>query len=62
MVDVPALTPVTTPLASTVALAGLTDVQAPPPAASAKFVVEPAHTVAVPVMVPATGIGLTVTT
>ena len=61
IVVVPALTPVTTPLASTVAFDVETEVHVPPPAASAKLVVEPAQTMAVPVIVPAIGIGLTVT-
>ena len=62
MVAVPAVTPVTVPVLPTVATAVAVLLHAPPVAASVKPVVEPAHTVAVPVMLPADGNGLTVTT
>ena len=61
MVDVPADTPPTVP-PLTVATPVLVLLHMPPVAPSLNAVVEPAHTVAVPVMVPATGNGLTVTT
>ena len=54
--------PVTLPKASTVATPAVTELQVPPVAASVKDVTEPAHTIDVPEMVPAIGIGLTVTT
>ena len=54
--------PVTTPEASTVPLPGFALLQTPPPAASVSAVVAPTQTVSVPVMVPALGNGLTVTT
>ena len=61
IVDVPANTPVTTPVEiSIVAIPVLPLVHAPPPVASLKAVVKPAHTVLVPVM--GDGNGLTVTT
>ena len=50
------------PDASTVATTGVVLLQAPPVEASASGVVLPAHTVAVPVMVPGAGVGLTVKT
>ena len=58
MVSVPAATPETIPT-NTVAVALLL-LHKPPVAASVKVVVEPAHTVDVPVIVPASGCGLTV--
>ena len=60
----PDATPPTIPVLLTVAAAVLVLLQAPPdvPVPSLNAVVEPAHTVAVPVIVPATGSGLTVTT
>jgi len=58
--DVPALTPVTTPVpATTVATAGLALLQLPPGEAFVNVVVEPTHTSNVPPM--AAGNGLTVT-
>ena len=60
MVVVPIATPVTAP-ATTVAIPVDTDVQEPPGATSAKEVTAPTQTTGVPVMVPATGNGLTVT-
>ena len=62
MVAVPAVTPFTLPDPSTVAMPVAVLLQAPPEAVSLKPVAEPAHTVAVPVTVPADGNGLTVTT
>ena len=56
----PEATPVTTPLAFTVAILVLVDDHVPPLAPSVRLVVEPAQTVAVPVIEPATGNGLTV--
>ena len=61
MVEVPADTPPTVPLL-TVATPVLVLLHTPLGEASVNAVVEPAHTVAVPVIVPATGNGLTVTT
>ncbi len=49
MTAVPAVTPVTTP-PTTVAMPVLPLVQVPPAVASANVVVEPTHTVAVPVI------------
>lgn len=57
----PAATPDTMPVEPTVAIATSAEVQSPPGAASASIVVAPAHTVAVPVIVPATGSAVTVT-
>ena len=62
MVDVPAATPVTIPVAPTVAIPGDTELHMPPVAASVRFVVAVGQTMSVPVMVPATGNGFTVTT
>ena len=62
IVDVPAATPVTSPVPPTVAIPGLTLLQIPPPAASVKFVVVVGHTIKPPVIAPATGAGFTVTT
>ena len=61
MVDVPDATPLTRPLLFTVAAEVLVLLHAPPVVPSLNDVVEPAHTVAVPLIVPATGNGLTVT-
>ena len=61
MVDVPDATPLTSPLLFTVAAEVLVLLHAPPVAPSLNDVVEPTHTVAVPLIVPATGNGLTVT-
>ena len=57
---VPADTPVTTPEALIEATVGLLQLQLPPPTASSKVVVPPTQAVAVPVIVPASGNGLTV--
>ena len=62
MVAVPADTPVTVPVLPTVATVVVVLLQAPPVVASLNPVVDPAQTVAVPVIVPADGNGLTVTT
>ena len=61
MVVVPDDTPVTLPDASTVATVVTVLLHAPPVAASLNPVVAPAQTVAVPVIVPADGNGLTLT-
>lgn len=61
MVELPADTPVTTPVvAFTVAAEVLLLLQLPPLLLLAKVVVEPMHTNVVPLMVPAFGSGLTV--
>ena len=57
----PAETPVTIPPLLMVATPVDTELQVPPVTASFNVVAEPAQTVVVPVMVPATGNGLTVT-
>ena len=57
----PADKPATKPVASTVAVAGMVLVHAPPVAASVNAVFAPAQTVGIPVIVPALGSGLTVT-
>ena len=62
IVVVPEVRPLTTPEVPTVATMVLVLLHAPPVAASANAVDKPAHTVAVPVIVPAPGAGLTVTT
>ena len=62
MVAVPAATPVTVPVLPTVATVVAVLLQAPPVVASLNPVVAPAQTIAVPVIVPADGSGLTVTT
>ena len=63
MVVVPAISPVTIPDVPTVPMAGLVLLQVPPAVISVSDVVEPAHTVGVPVMLPgAAGNELTVTT
>jgi hypothetical protein len=61
MVAEPAVTPVTTPAASTVATPDALLLHVPPAAASVSVTEEPAHTDEVPVMVPAAGNGFTVT-
>ena len=61
MIDVPAATPVTVPVAPTVAVPGDTELQVPPATASLRFVVVAGHTTRPPVIVPALGNGLTVT-
>ena len=55
----PAATPVTTPVALTVATAVLDDVHTPPAVASASAVVEPAQTSVVPLIAATCGIALT---
>jgi hypothetical protein len=60
-VSSPARTPVTTPLPETVALV-LETLQTPPVAASVTVILAPAQTLVAPVMLPATGNMLTVTT
>ena len=62
MVDVPAATPVTMPVAPAVAIPGDTELHTPPADASVKLVVVVGQTTNPPVIVPATGDGLTVTT
>ena len=57
----PAAIPLTIPEASTVANVASALLQVPPVAASLNDVVAAAHTVAVPVIVPASGNGFTVT-
>jgi hypothetical protein len=52
MVVVPAVIPVTTPVALTVPTAVLLLLQTPPPVASVSAVVRGAHTTAVPVIIP----------
>ena len=59
MIDVPADTPVTIPPVLMVATPVDTELQVPPEATSLNVVVAPAQTVVVPVIVPATGNGLT---
>jgi hypothetical protein len=61
MIVVPADTPVTVPEELTVAIAVSVLLHAPPGAASLSDVVDSAHTVAVPAMLPATGNAFTVT-
>ena len=64
MLVVPEAMPVTTPPVLIVAIevAELLHVPVPTLPASARVVVDPGHTVYVPLMVPAAGDGLTVTT
>jgi hypothetical protein len=62
IVAVPEATPVTLPVEPTAAIPVDTELQIPPPAPSVKLVVAPTHTVAVPLMLPALGTELTVTT
>ena len=62
MVVVPAAMPVTIPDVPIVAVAVVTELHTPPPAALLKVVVLVGHTVNMPVIVPALGDGLTVTT
>ena len=59
---VPAAIPVTRPGALTVATEGIDEFQLPPRAASLSSIVDPAHTVPAPLMVPAFGVAFTVTT
>ena len=63
MVDVPAATPVTIPVAPTVAMPGDTELHTPPavPVGSASVVVPVGQTVSVPVIVPILGPAVTVT-
>ena len=61
MVAVPAVTPVTIPDMPIVATAVLLLLHVPPVVVLLNVVVAVAQTIAVPVMVPATGSGLTVT-
>jgi hypothetical protein len=61
IVVVPEVSPLTTPVVPTVATTILVLLHSPPVAASASVVDEPAHTVIVPVIVPAPQAGLTVT-
>jgi hypothetical protein len=61
MVVVPAATPVTTPLASIVAVAVLAVDHTPPGVTEASVVVEPSHTDVVPVIAATTGKLLIVT-
>jgi hypothetical protein len=62
MVAVPAATPVTTPVLPTAATPAALLLHTPPAVAFDKAVLLPAHTLAVPVMAPALGNALTVTT
>ena len=62
MVVVPEVRPLTTPEALTVATIVLVLLHTPPGVASVNVVEELAHADAVPLIVPATGKGLTVTT
>ena len=62
IVAVPAVTPVTTPEVPIVATPVGILLHAPPPAASVSAVVAVAHTIGVPVMIPAEGMAITVTT
>ena len=57
----PGVTPVTTPVALTVATPGVPEFQVPPPAASASVTDNPVHTLVLPVIVPAEGLELIVT-
>lgn len=56
----PPATPVTIPAASTVATAVVALVHVPLPVVSASDVVDPAHTVVMPVIAPTAGSGFTV--
>jgi hypothetical protein len=62
IVVVPAVTPVTTPEADTVATAVLLDVQVPPVVADANCVVNPEQTIFAPVIAATVGNAFTVTT
>ena len=62
IVVVPGATPVTIPVAPTVATAGVTALHTPPPAALVNAVVAVGQTISVPVILPALGDGSTVTT
>ena len=62
MVDVPGAAPNTWPEPSTVAIEVMLLLQLPPVAPSVKEIDTLAHTVAVPLIEPADGTGLTVTT
>lgn len=54
----PALRPLTTPLAATVAIATSDEDHVPPACAFARVVVAPSHTVAVPAIAVSTGVAL----
>ena len=58
----PTATPVTRPSVPTVALAVLVLVQAPPATKSERVIEAPPQTVETPLMLPAEGVALTVTT
>ena len=60
MVAVPAVMPVTLPVEPTVAILVEPELHIPPPEASVKFIIDPAHTVIRPFIIPASGNGLTV--
>ena len=62
MVAVPCATPLTSPDEFTAAITVEDEFHTPPVTASASAVAEPTHTVPVPVILPATGSELTVTT
>ena len=62
MFAVPWAIPVTTPVASTVAVAEASPLHTPPIVPSTSVVIDPAQAFAIPVMVPALGSGLIVTT
>jgi hypothetical protein len=61
MVTLPAATPVTTPVLDIVAFVSSLELHVPPAVALLNVVVEPAHTVVVPVIPATVGLGLTVT-
>jgi len=61
MVAGPPLTPVTTPVAPTLATAALLELHTPPAAASVRVLVVPWHNVVVPLMLPAAAAAPTVT-
>jgi hypothetical protein len=62
MVVVPSVTPVTSPDELIVAFAGVEEVHTPPLTVLVSNVVVAGHNVVVPLMIPALGNGLTVTT
>jgi alpha-D-ribose 1-methylphosphonate 5-triphosphate synthase subunit PhnH len=62
MVAVPAVMPVTLPVEPTVATLVEPELHIPPPEPSVTLIIDPAHTLKGPVIVPASGNGLTVTT
>ena len=61
MITLPEFPPVTVPVALTVAIAPLLELHVPPVTVSDKLIVFPAQTVVGPLIVPASGAGLTVT-